>query len=64
MNRGFERLKEQWERDPLTMTIIGAIAVGAVAKLINAISAAEGRHAYHKQVNHTVGRKSRYPFGS
>ena len=57
------KLRDMWFRDPVAMTVVAAIAVGAVAKLINAVSAAEGRHAYNKHVNYQI-KNRRYPMSS
>lgn len=50
MNRGIEKIKRKFEEDPLTVILIGAFAVTATAKLVDAMSAAQGRRAYAKQV--------------
>lgn len=49
-----EKLKKQWEENPLAVIGVGAAAVGAVAKFVDALSAAKGRRAYAKQVNYRV----------
>jgi len=46
------KLKKHWDENPLAVIAIGAMAVTATAKLIDAVSAAQGRHAYAKQVNY------------
>ena len=51
-----EKLKAQFEKDPVTTIIVGSLAATAAAKLINAVSAAQGRRAYAKQVNYRVNR--------
>lgn len=57
MKQGIEKLKRKFNEDPLTVIAIGALAATAVAKLIDATSAAQGRHAYAKQINHKVNNK-------
>ena len=52
-----DQLKAKFESDPLTTIAVGALAVTAAAKLLNAVSAAQGRRAYAKQVNY----RTRYP---
>lgn len=54
MNKGIERLKQRFEEDPVTVLIVGAFVVTATAKLIDAMSAAQGRRAYAKQVDYRV----------
>jgi len=54
--KAFDQLKERWERDPLTVIAVGAGAVVAVTGVINAMSAAQGRRAYAKQVDYRVKR--------
>lgn len=48
------KLKKAWDENPLAVIAIGAIAVTAVAKLIDATSAAQGRRAYARQVDYRV----------
>lgn len=45
------QLKRAWDENPLAVITVGALAVTAAAKLIDATSAAQGRRAYAKQVN-------------
>lgn len=47
----FEKLKDQWNENPMAVAIVGAAAVTAVAKLIDAMSAIRSRHAYAKKMN-------------
>lgn len=54
MNRGIEKIKRKFEEDPITVIIVGAFAATAVAKLVDAMSAAQGRRAYAKQVEYRV----------
>lgn len=49
-NRGIEKIKQKFEEDPFTVIMIGAFAATAAAKLIDAVSAAQGRRAYANQV--------------
>jgi hypothetical protein len=55
-NRGIDKVKEFWNEHPLETIAIGALAVTATAKLIDALSAAQGRRAYAR-----YSRMSRYP---
>lgn len=52
------RLKEAWNDNPLMVIAIGALAASAAAKLIDSLSAAQGRRAYAKQVDYRVSTKS------
>lgn len=52
-----EKLKKQFEENPLAAISVGALAVTAVSKLIDTMSAVQGRKAYAKQVNHKVRNK-------
>lgn len=49
-----DRLKQQINENPMFALAVGAAAITAVAKLIDATSAAQGRRAYAKQINHKV----------
>lgn len=53
----YEKLKKQIEENPMLAIGIGAATVTAVAKLIDAVTAAQGRHAYAKQINYKVKNK-------
>lgn len=53
----YEKLKKQIEENPMLAIGIGAAAVTAVAKLVDAVTAAQGRHAYAKQINYKVKNK-------
>jgi len=56
-NKYIKRLKQEFEANPLLVIGIGAAAVTAAAKLIDATSAAQGRRAYAKQVEYRVNRR-------
>lgn len=49
-----DKLKQQWDENPLAVISIGAVAASAVASIINSMSAAHSRRAYAKQVNYRV----------
>jgi hypothetical protein len=59
MKDGIEKLKAKFNEDPMTVIMVGALAVTATAKFIDAMSAAQGRRAYAKQVDHRVHYTSR-----
>lgn len=49
-----DRLKAEWNENPLQVIAIGALAATAAAKLLDSMSAAQGRRAYAKQVDYKV----------
>lgn len=53
----FTPLKRAWNENPMLVLGVGAAAVTSVAKLLDAVSAAQGRKAYAKQVNNSVKQK-------
>lgn len=53
------RIKQEWNDNPIAVIGIGASATIAAAKLIDAVSAAQGRRAYAKQVRYTTSRRNR-----
>jgi hypothetical protein len=54
----FDKLKAKFEQDPLTTMFVGSLVIAAMAKLIDATSAAQGRRAYARQVDYRVhGRR-------
>lgn len=54
MKTGIEKLKRQFNENPLQVIVVGALATQAVAKLIDAMTAAQGRRAYAKQIDYKV----------
>lgn len=46
-----EKIKEAWEENPVAVIGVATLAVTALAKFIDAVSSAQGRRAYAKQVN-------------
>ena len=50
MNEGLRKLKRKWDENPTQVLSAGALAITALAKLIDSVSAAQGRHAYAEQV--------------
>lgn len=55
-NRFIDKIKQKWEEDPITVIIVASLAAASAAKLIDALSAAQGRRAYAKQVEYRVSR--------
>jgi hypothetical protein len=51
-----DRLKKEWDTNPLQVIAIGALAATAAAKLLDSMSATQGRRAYAKQVDYRVNR--------
>lgn len=51
-----DKLKRAWDENPLAVIGIGALAITATAKLVDSLSAAQGRRAYAKQVDYKVSR--------
>jgi hypothetical protein len=49
-----EKLEKAWNENPLAVIAVGAVAVTAASKLVDALSAAQGRRAYAKQVDYKV----------
>jgi len=47
-----EQLKKQWNQNPIQVLIVGSLVASAAAKVLNALSAAQGRRAYAKQVKY------------
>jgi len=52
-----DKIRRMWDEKPLELITIGAVAVTAAAKLIDTMSAVQGRRAYAKQVNYRVKTK-------
>lgn len=56
--QGVERLRQEWNENPVVVIGVVAMAGTAAAKLVDALSAAQGRRAYAKQINHKVKKES------
>ena len=56
MNGWKEKLKRWFNEEPVQVIVVGTLAVGAAAKLIDALSVAQGRRAYARQINYKTGR--------
>jgi hypothetical protein len=54
-----DELKKEYEKNPLGTIGVCALAVTAVAKLIDVLTAAQGRRAYAKQINHKIKLKNK-----
>ena len=50
------KLKEYWDEDPLRVIAVGSGVVITAVAVVNAMSAAQGRRAYAKQVDYRVNR--------
>ncbi len=51
-----DEIKKEWNDNPLKVIAIGAFVATAASKVLNAVSAAQGRRAYAKQINYKVRR--------
>lgn len=52
-----DKLKRQWDENPMAVLTVGALVATATAQLLNALSAAQGRRAYARQVNYRVNNR-------
>lgn len=55
---GLEKIRQAWDDNPLVVIGVISGACMAVAKIIDAVSSAQGRRAYAKQVNMKAKRRS------
>lgn len=51
------KIQQYWEKDPLTVIAVATGAVVAATGVFNALSAAQGRRAYAKQINYKIKNK-------
>lgn len=49
--RGIDRLKDEWNENPMLVLTVFGIAAGGTAKLIDAASSAQSKRAYAKQID-------------
>jgi len=52
-----DKLKAYWDENPVAVILVGAMAVTAAAKLIDAMSAAQGRRAYARQIDYKINHR-------
>lgn len=52
-----DELKKEWNDNPLKVIAVGALAATAAAKLLDALSSAQGRRAYAKQVDYRISNR-------
>lgn len=50
MQKGWTKIKQKFEENPLQVILIASLAATAAAKLIESVSAAQGRRAYAENV--------------
>jgi hypothetical protein len=55
---GKDKLVQYWNEKPVETLVVGALVATAVSKLIDSLSAVQGRRAYARQVNYRA-RKQR-----
>ena len=54
-----EQLLREFRNNPVTMITAMGVLIGASAKAVDALSAAQGRRAYSKQVNHSIKKSKK-----
>lgn len=54
MNKALDKIKQAWDENPLAVITIGAFAVTATAKLIDATTSARNSRAWQKEVDRRV----------
>lgn len=57
MNNWTAKLKREWENDPVRLIVVAGFAATAAAKLIEAMSGAQSRRAYARNMNYRVDNK-------
>ncbi|MET0785850.1 MAG: hypothetical protein ABWY25_04030 [Paenisporosarcina sp.] len=53
----WDKVKKAWDENPIAVVAVGALAATAAAKLIDAMSAAQGRRAYARQIDYKISHK-------
>lgn len=51
MKNAIDKIKQKFEEDPITMITVTAMAVGAVATIVNTVSVASNASTWRKEVN-------------
>jgi len=52
-----DKINQAWNDNPLMVIGIGVLAITATAKLIDAVSAAQGRRAYARQIEYKIATR-------
>lgn len=52
-----DKLKKAFDENPVAVIGVGALALTAVAKFVDAWSAAQGRRAYARQINYKIDKR-------
>ena len=52
-----DKLKREWNNNPLQVIMIGAFAATAAAKVLDTMSASRSRAAYARQVDYRVNTR-------
>lgn len=52
-----DKLKKQWDENPLAVIAVTGLAITAIAKLVDATSAAQGRRAYARQIDYKIATR-------
>ena len=50
----FDKIKHEFDVNPVQTLMVGAFVATAAAKVLDALSSAQGRRAYAKQVDYRV----------
>jgi len=53
----YEKLKKEFDENPLAVIGVAALATTAISKIIDSLSAVQGRRAYAKQVRYKTRNK-------
>ena len=49
-----DQLKKEWNENPLKVVLVTALASNAAARLMNSISAVQGRRVYARQIKYRI----------
>jgi hypothetical protein len=59
MEKVIDKIKQAWDENPLAVIAVGALAVTAAARIINATTEARNSHTWKKEVDRRMMMKSR-----
>jgi len=54
MNKITDKIKQAWEENPLAVIAVGALAVSAAAKFIDATTSARNSKAWQREVDRRI----------
>ena len=59
MNKGFDKIKQAWDDNPIGVLIVGAFVATAASKVLDARSSARNSRAWQREVDRRIMMKNK-----